>query len=107
MGLTMAERKAVTKTIVARYKRADKVRPGSDQLCAIMGWHRDHARKELRAALRPRVVRSRAPQAAEVWHKVVNFRTRYGTGFFSRKAILCQLKAPYSLFALCCNALVS
>lgn len=61
MGLTMAERKAVTKTIATRYKRADKAGKARilDERCATTGWHRDHARKALRCALGPRVVRRR------------------------------------------------
>jgi hypothetical protein len=68
MGLTMSQRHAVTKTIATRYKRADKAAKGVilDELCATTRWHRNHARKALAAALRPRIVkparRARAPK---------------------------------------------
>jgi hypothetical protein len=72
MGLTMAERKAVTKAIATRYKRADK--PGKakilDELCAT-GWHRDHARKALRGALRPREFRRRVARPPKYGPKVI------------------------------------
>src|SRR5664280_2502691 len=59
MGLTMSQRRAVTKAIATRYKRVDKAAKGVilDELCATTGWHRSHARKALTAALKPKIVR--------------------------------------------------
>ena len=60
----MSQRHAVTKAIATRYKRADKTDKGMilDELCATTGWHRNHARQALGQALRPRIVRPRAPR---------------------------------------------
>jgi len=66
MGLTMGQRKAVTKAIATRYRRASKPEKGRilDELCATTGWHRNHARKALAGALGPALVRpARRPRA--------------------------------------------
>src|SRR5680860_312495 len=62
MGLTMGQRRAVTKTIATRYKQASRAGKGVilDELCSTTGWHRNHARKALTYALAPRLVRARA-----------------------------------------------
>ena len=56
MGLTLSQRRAVTKAIATRYKRSDKAGKGVilDELCAMTGWHRNHARRALAQALRPK-----------------------------------------------------
>lgn len=73
MGLTLSQRKAVTKAIATRYRRADKVAKGVilDELCATTGWHRNHARKALAAALRPRIVKPRKARAPRYGEDVV------------------------------------
>ncbi len=49
MGLTLAERRAITETTATRYQLASKRGKGIilDELCANTGWHRSHARKAL------------------------------------------------------------
>jgi hypothetical protein len=73
MGLTLATRKAVTKTQATRY-RAGSRRVKSeilDVVCAVNGFNRDYARRALREALRPRVVRPRPARAPKYDAKVV------------------------------------
>jgi hypothetical protein len=52
----MSQRTAVTKQTAHRYRRASKTDKATilDELCAVTGWHRDHARKALRSALTPK-----------------------------------------------------
>jgi hypothetical protein len=73
MELTLAERRALTKTIATRYARSDKVGKGRvlDELCATTGWHRNHARKALKQALRPRIVKARRPRPPKYGPKVI------------------------------------
>jgi len=74
MGLTVGQRRAVTKAIATRYKRADKAARGVilDELCATTGWHRSHARKALGQALTPRVVvRARTARAPRYGSDVI------------------------------------
>ncbi len=73
MGLTMGQRRAVTKAIATRYRRASKADKGRilDELCATTGWHRSHARKALTQALKPMVVRPRRARPAIYGSEVV------------------------------------
>lgn len=62
----MAERRAVTKQMLSRYEKASKAGKGQilDELCALTGWTRRHARRALQrvgsvAVKRPRPPRTR------------------------------------------------
>jgi hypothetical protein len=61
MGLTLAERRAITETAAVRYRLASKRGKSRilDELCANTGWHRNHARKALRAGMQPKVITAR------------------------------------------------
>jgi hypothetical protein len=64
MGLTLAERRAITEAAAARYQLPSKRGKSRilDELCANTGWHRSHARKALTAALQPKIVTARSPR---------------------------------------------
>ena len=69
----MGQRQAVTKTIATRYRRGSREGKGAilDELCATTGWHRNHARKALKHALRPRIVGARVPRPPRYGVEVV------------------------------------
>lgn len=73
MGLTLTERRAITEAAATRYQRASKRGKGLilDELCANTGWHRNHARKALAAALQPRIVTSRSPRPVKYGPDVI------------------------------------
>lgn len=64
MGLSLSQRKAVTQATARRYRAASKQEKTKilDELCATTGWHRNHARKALSQAGKPRLVRPRRPR---------------------------------------------
>src|SRR5882762_1790770 len=65
MGLTMSQRQALTRQLAHRYQAAGKTEKATilDELCAVTGWHRDHARTALRTALTPKpATRQRTPR---------------------------------------------
>lgn len=64
MGLSMAERKAVTKQMARRYQKASKGEKATmlDELCALTGWGRRHARRALAQAISGGAERPRRPR---------------------------------------------
>src|ERR1700710_2139844 len=73
MGLTLAERRAVTQAAAIRYQQGGKRGKSRilDELCANTGWHRSHARKALRAALQPKIVTPRSPRPVTYGPEVI------------------------------------
>ena len=53
MELTLSQRKAITQAQLAKWPKATRAEKGVilDAVCEVTGWHRDHARKTIRAAL--------------------------------------------------------
>lgn len=53
MELTLGQRKAITKAQLAKWPKATRSEKTVvlDAVCAVTGWHRDHARKAIRMAL--------------------------------------------------------
>jgi hypothetical protein len=64
MGLTMSERRAVTRKLALEYGRSTRAGKGRilDQVCELTGWHWNHARKALKLALVIGEVRARPPR---------------------------------------------
>ena len=60
----MAQRKAITKAQLAKWPKATRSEKGAilDAVCAVTGWHRDHARKAIRLALADKPTRPRRPR---------------------------------------------
>jgi hypothetical protein len=73
----MAERKAVTKQMAKRYAKASKPEKGRilDELCALTGWTRRHARRALTANTEPTLRSLRRPRTRTYGPDVVEALT--------------------------------
>ena len=70
----MGERRAVTNKVANQYKKGSRAEKTAilDQLVALNGWNRDHARARLRGAGEVRVVRARTPRAPVYPSRVIS-----------------------------------
>jgi hypothetical protein len=73
VGLSMAERKAVTKQMAKRYEKASRTEKGRilDELCALTGWTRRHARRSLCEILKTPSARPRQPRTRTYGAEVI------------------------------------
>ena len=73
MALSMASRKAITKAQAVRYRSGSRAVKSEilDVVRAVTGFNRDYARRALKQALRPRVVKPRTPRPPKYDAKVV------------------------------------
>src|SRR6201996_5706948 len=73
MGLTLAERRAITEAAATRYQLASKYGKSRilDEFCANTAGRPSHARKALKAALRPRIVTARSPRPVKYGPDVI------------------------------------
>src|ERR1700757_4370863 len=77
MGLTLAERRAITEAAATRYQLASKRGKSRifDGLWANTGGHRNHARKALGASLQPKIVAPRRPRPVKYGPDVIEALT--------------------------------
>ena len=74
----MAERRAITKQMARRYVKASKTEKGRmlDELCALTGWTRRHARRALLGAVQPSSDPPRRPRPRIYGPEVIEPLTR-------------------------------
>ncbi len=71
--MSMANRKAITRSQAVRYRNSHRAAKSAilDSVCAVTGYHRDYARRALRRALTPKVVKPRAAREPRYGLEVV------------------------------------